>query len=133
MPIRIRAFRSCEPATKGGLAAVPAYPARNEIGGVGPGPGRLLQIVVGAEPFQLLVRRGEGVMEGTRVVLIDAGVRGRVDNEGGQRDPGEVRRRRALRGAQAPHRQPGPQRAGPELGAERRPAGGVVRVKRRVD
>ena len=88
-----------------------SYPGRDQVGHLGTRAGWLLQVVVGLDEDQLLVRSSQRVIERTGIAFVDAGVSGRVDDQRRQRDASQVRRGDALRRAQAPHRQPRPQRA----------------------
>ena len=90
---------------------LPGHPGRDQVGGLGPGAGRLQQVVIGPEELQPLVGRAERGVHRPGVALVDAGVGGGVHDQRRDGDAAQVWRGRALRGPQAPHRQPRPQRA----------------------
>src|SRR6266566_8709714 len=61
-------------------------PGGDQVGGLGPGAVGLLQVVIGLDELQRLVRRGQRAVQRAGVTLIDAGVRRGVDDQGGQGD-----------------------------------------------
>ena len=97
------------PPRRGGRLGAALDPGGDEVGDLG-GAG-VLEVVLAGDQLEGLVGRGQRVVDRVGVAREDAAVGERLDDERRHRDALEVRRAAALRRLEAPHREPGPQRA----------------------